>query len=407
MAAPTQFAFDRFAPDALESPYELYERAREHAPVFYAADFDLWMVTRYEDVREVLADSERFSSAYLIRTPHMPAPGVAEVLATGHPEVRMLLNQDPPDHTRVRGLVADAFSPRVVRRLEPRIQVLVDELLDAVAGREELDLIAALTLPLPLRVICELLGLPLSDAEQLRAWTDDMALLTSFGATPEQQLSAAHSSVACENYLAAAIEARRADPGDDLISHVLRTPPDGSDPLTTDEAISLLMTLVFAGHETTANLLGNALRLLLSEPSRWAAVAEDPSTVDAAVEETLRIDTSVQGIFRRTVADTPVGGVVIPAGAQVFVLLGSANRDPGAFERPDEFDAAREEGRHLSFGRGIHFCVGAQLARTEARIALTTLARRLPGLRLAPGARPAYPANLLHRGPTTLPALTG
>lgn len=406
MAAPVEFAFDRFAPESVEDPYDLYERARAHAPAFYAPELDLWVVSRYEDVRDVLADSERFSSAFMIRTPHVPAPGVAEVLATGHPEVRMLLNQDPPDHTRLRGLVSAAFAPRVVRRLEARVQALTDELLDAVAGRDEFDLVEALTKPLPMRVICELLGLPVEDVERVRTGTDQVAVLASFGATPEQQLAAAHGSVAYENYLADVVDARRGGDGDDLITQILGDPPDGSEPLSTDEAVSLLITLVFAGHETSANLMGNALRLLLADPARWAAVVADPSTVDAVMEETLRMDTSAQGIFRLTVADTELGGVTIPAGAQVFVLIASANRDAAVFEHPDEFDPARAGDKHVAFGRGIHFCVGAQLARMEARVALTTLAARLPALHSAPDFRPSYAPNLLHRGPVTLPVRT-
>ncbi len=403
MAADVTFDFDRFGPPNLDDPYPLYRQARERAGVFYAEAFGVWVVTRYEDVRELLMDPARFSSEYLIRTPHAPAPGVTEILAEGHPEVRILLNQDPPEHTRARNLVAKAFGPKRVRALEPRVQEITDGLVDDFAADGHADLIRQLTLPLPLRVICELIGLPLADAEQVRAWTDDMALLTSFGATPEQQRDAARSSVACERYLAERIAERRRQGRDDLLTDIVTARADGAAPLSTDEMISLLMTLVFAGHETTANLIGNALLLLLGRPRLWSEVPDEPGLVAAAVEETLRIDAPVQGMFRRVVEDVTVAGVSIPAGAQVFALFGSANRDPSAFPDPDAFDPARpDREQHLSFGRGVHFCIGASLARLEARTAITTLARRVPGARLAPAFRAPYLPNLMHRGPSRL-----
>ncbi len=406
MVTEATFAFDRFAEASLDDPYPLYRDAREQAGVFYADAFDVWVVTRYEDVRAVLTDSSRFSSGYLIRTPHTPAPGVMEILQRGHPEVRILLNQDPPEHARARSLVTKAFGPRRVRVLRPRVQEITDGLVQAFAADGHADLIRQLTLPLPLRVICELIGLPLADAEQVRAWTDDLALLTSFGATPEQQTAAAHGSVAFEEYLADQVAQRRREGRDDLLTDIVNARVEGEQPLTTDEIISLLMTLVFAGHETTANLIGTALLLLLQRPALWKAAADEPELVEAAVEETLRLDAPVQGMFRLAIAETEMCGVTIPAGAQVFALFGAANRDPAVFADPDDFQPDRAEAdRHLSFGRGIHFCIGAALARVEAATAISTLARRLPGLRLAPGFRAPYLPNLLHRGPSRLDAV--
>jgi cytochrome P450 len=397
------FAFDRFGQAHLDDPYPLYRQARERAGVFYADAFDLWVVTRYDDVRDVLTDTSRFSSAFLIRTPHVPAPGVTEILREGYPEVRILLNEDPPEHTRTRSLVVKAFAPRRVRALEPRVQEITDRLIDGFAEHRQADLVGQLALPLPLRVICELIGLPPADAEQIRAWTDDLKLLTSFGATPEQQVRAAHGSVAYERYLAGQIEQRRREGRDDLLTGIITARADGARPLTTEEIISLLITLVFGGHETTANLIGAALLLLLRRPQLWQAVPDDPELVDAVIEETLRADPPVQGMFRTAVAETRVGGVTIPAGAQVFALFGSANRDPAAFTDPDEFRPGRTQAeRHVSFGRGIHFCLGATLARLEARTAITSLARRVPNLRLAPGFRAPYLPNLMHRGPSRL-----
>lgn len=403
MVTEAAFAFDRFGQAHLDDPYPLYQKARERAGVFYADAFDLWMVTRHDDVRDVLTDTARFSSAYLIRTPYVPATGVTEILREGHPEVRILLNEDPPEHTRTRSLVAKAFAPRRVRAIEPRVREITERLIDGFAEQGRADLVGQLALPLPLRVICELIGLPMADAARVRAWTDDLKLLTSFGATPEQQIQAAHGSVAYERYLAGQIEQRRGEGRDDLLTDIIAARVDGARPLTTEEIISLLMTLVFGGHETTANLIGTALLLLLRRPQLWQAAAGEPDLVDAVVEETLRADSPVQGIYRIAVAETRLGGVTIPAGAQVFVLFGSANPDPAAFTDPDEFRPGRTHAeRHLSFGRGIHFCIGATLARLEARTAISALARRIPDLRLAPGFRASYLPNLLHRGPSRL-----
>jgi cytochrome P450 len=405
MAEAGTFVFDRFADAHLRDPYPLYRRAREEAPAFFAEAFGVWVVTRHDDVRAVLTDVERFSSAFLIRTPLVAADGVREILATGHPEVPVLLNEDPPAHTRTRALVAAAFSPRRTRELAPRVQRLTDSLIDGFAAAGQADLVGQFALPLPLRVICELIGIPATDAGRLRAWTEELKTLTSFEVTPERQRAAAHQSVAFERYLAELVRARRAEPGDDLLTDLVTAgdPADGGGRFSTTELVSLLLTLIFGGHETTANLIGTALLLLLEQPDRAAAIVADPARVDALVEETLRMDAPVQGSFRRVVADTELSGVRLPADAQVFAVIGSANRDPAATADPDTFDPDRARpDRHLAFGRGIHFCVGAALARLEARTAITTLVRRLPDVRLAPGFRTPYPANLLHRGPARL-----
>lgn len=401
------FVFDRFSDSHVENPYPLYRQARAEAPVCYADAFGVWVVTRHGDVRTVLTDVERFSSAFGIRTPLVAADGVREILAEGYPEVPALLNEDPPAHSRTRALVATTFSPRRTRELAPHVQRLTDALIDGFAADGEADLVGRFALPLPLRIICELIGIPAADAGRVRAWTEELKTLTSFDATPERQREAAHQSVAFERYLAALVAARRAGPRDDLLTALLtaEAPEDAGGRFSTTELVSLLITLIFGGHETTANLIGNALLLLLGRPGLAAAIAADPVRADSLVEETLRVDPPVQGSFRTVVADTELSGVRLPAGAQVFAVIGSANRDPAAAD-PDTFDPGRARpDRHLAFGRGIHFCVGAALARLEARTAITTLVRRLPDVRLADGFRAPYLANLLHRGPTHLEAV--
>jgi cytochrome P450 len=408
MTEADTFVFDRFSESHLDDPYPLYRRARAEAPVFYADAFDVWVVTRHGDVQTVLTDVERFSSAFHIRTPLVAADGVREILAAGYPEVPALLNEDPPAHSRTRALVAVAFSPRRTRLLAPRVQQLTDALIDGFAADGRADLVARFALPLPLQVICELIGIPPADAGQVRAWTEELKTLTSFDVTPERQREAAHQSVAFERYLADLVAARRAEPRDDLLTDLLtaEAPEHGGGRFSTTEVVSLLLTLIFGGHETTANLIGSALLLLLGDPGLAAAVAADPARADPIIEETLRADSPVQGSFRTVVADTELSGVRLPAGAQVFAVIGSANRDPAVTADPDTFDPSRERpDRHLAFGRGIHFCVGAALARLEARTAITTLVRRLPDVRLADGFRAPYLANLLHRGPIHVEAV--
>lgn len=386
--------FDRFSPAHVADPYGLYAGLRE-APPFLADAYGVWIVSRYDDVRRVLAEHETFSSDFLIRSPLMPHPGVPEVLAGGHPEVKVLLNQDPPDHAAARAAVVSAFTPRRVRELIPRVQQLTADLVDDFASVGEAELMSAYVMPLPLYVVCELLGLPLIDAPRVRAWIEELSVFNDFTATPARQLAAAHNSVAFENYLAAFLDGHT---GDDLTSALL-----DSGAFDTEQMVSLLITLIFGGHETTANLIGNTLMQLIppaGDVQRRTGAAED---IAAATEETLRHDPPVQGMYRRVVADTEVGGARIPAGAQVFALIGAAGRDREVFAEPDRWDPYRDAPKHLAFGQGAHYCLGAQLAKMEAKVAVTTLVERLPDLAFAPGFTGEYLPNLMHRGPARLP----
>jgi cytochrome P450 len=254
---------------------------------------------------------------------------------------------------------------------------------------------SAYVMPLPLYVVCELLGLPLADAAQVRAWIEELSVFNDFTATPQRQLEAAHSSVAFENYLAVFLDGHT---GDDLTTALL-----ASGAFDTEQMISLLITLIFGGHETTANLIGNTLMQLVppaDDVRRWTHTSEE---VAAAVEETLRHDPPVQGMYRRVVAETEVGGARIPAGAQVFALIGAANRDGEVFAEPDRWAPQRDAPKHLAFGQGVHYCLGAQLAKMEAKVAITTLVERLPDLSFVPGFTGDYLPNLMHRGPAQLP----
>lgn len=373
-------------------PYLLFARLREQGPVHHVSLPDgerAWIVTRYDDVRKGLAD---------------PRLSLDKRHATNYQGFRLppaldanLLNMDPPDHTRLRRLVTTAFTPRRVEGLRPRIQQITDGLLDTIAGNGQADLVASLAEPLPITVISELLGVPVDDRADLRAWTNEMLAGTA----------GARAAVAnIVGLLVRLIRDRRRDPGDDLLSSMI-TARDDDDRLTEDELTSLAFLILFAGYENTVNLLSNGALALLRQPDQLAALRADPTRIGAAVEELLRHQTPAPVALRRfPVEEVRIGGVTIPAGETVLLAVASANRDPAHFTDPDELRLDRAEATHLSLGHGIHYCLGAGLARLEATIALGTLVRRFPGLRLAVPAEelswlPSYRTRSLLRLPVS------
>ncbi|GAA2581830.1 cytochrome P450 [Actinomadura fulvescens] len=403
MGSAPPWTFNRLETPYLEDPYPLYARARREAPVFHSPEFGLWFVTRYHDVWAVLKDTARFSSRFLMRTPADASPAVSETLQEAYPELPMLVNDDPPGHTRTRNLVSRAFAPRLVAALEPSIRTIVTRLVDGFADDGGADLIAELAYPVPIEIICTLIGLPAESRDQLKRWTDDLVTLGAPGTDDERRLACARGSVAFQRYLTAQIEARRDAPRDDLLTALINARADGDRPLDVAELVNLLIVLIFAGHETTTNLIGNLLVLLLARPEILRAIRDDPTLTEDVIAEGLRMDTPVQGMFRTTTEEVTLGGARIPAGAQVMVLFGSANRDEAVFSDPDRFDPGRGNNhRHLGFGHGIHACLGASLARLETRIILDTVAERLPNPKLDPGRPPTYAPSLMHRGPQGL-----
>jgi cytochrome P450 len=350
-------------------PHLLFARLSGEAPVHRASMPDgsqAWIVTRYDDVREGLADprlslDKRHAGSY--RGLRLPPALDAN-----------LLNMDPPDHTRLRRLVSGAFAPRRVDQLRPRIQQITDELVDVIEADGEADLVAGFAEPLPITVICELFGIPVAVRADLRAWT------TTLLAGGADGRDAVHNIV---RLLTGLIRARREEPTDDLLSAMVTARDDG-DRLSEDELTSLAFLVLFAGYENTVNLLANGALALLSRPEQLAALRADPALIVSAVEELLRHQTPAPLAIRRfPVEDLRIGGVTIPAGETVYLAVSSANRDPARFTDPDELRLDRAEAAHLSLGHGIHYCLGAGLARLEATIALGTLIRRLPRLRLA------------------------
>ena len=393
---------DLLDPAFKANPYPTYAELRSTAPVHRVELPDglgIWLITRYDDVLAVLKD-ERFvkdwrkvlTSEQLAQVP--PIPPVMEALS------RNMLDMDPPDHQRLRSLVSKAFTPRLIERLRPRVQAIADGLLDAVQDRGEMDLIDDYAFPLPIPVIAELLGVPAEDRDSFREWSDAAVS----GNTTQEHLDKVlipHMQ-AFTDYLHALFEEKRKNPKDDLVSALLRAEEAG-DKLSEDELLGMVFLLLVAGHETTVNLIGNGVLALLQHPDQLQKLKDDPSLIKPAVEELLRYDGPVETSTERFAReDVRIGETVIPRGEMVLVVLAAADHDPERFADPDELDITRVDNRHLAFGKGIHHCLGAPLARMEGQIAISTLLARMPDLRLK-----GSPESLSWRPGLTLRGLRG
>jgi cytochrome P450 len=396
-------AIDFSNPAFKSNPYTAYVELREQQPLFRTIGADgmpVWFVTRYDDVMAVLKDPRFVKDYRSAMTPEQQAhiPPVSPAFQTLN---ESLLDLDPPDHTRLRTLVSQAFTPRTVEQLRPRIQAIADTLLDAVQERHEMDLIDAYAFPLPIMVITEMLGIPYADRDTFRRWSNTIVQGESFMQASAEEEATAEEFVA---YLRKLIAERRARPQDDLVSGLVQA-EDGGDTLSEDELIAMIFLLLVAGHETTVNLIGNGVLALLQHPDQLALLKRDPTLIILAVEEFLRYDGPVETSTSRFAReDVAIGDQVIPRGEMVLVVLGSANRDETQFTQPDDLDITRERNRHLAFGHGIHYCLGAPLARIEGQIAINTLLRRMPDLRLAIAPEQlVWRPGMLIRGPVALP----
>jgi cytochrome P450 len=376
--------YDLYGEAFRADPYAVFARMRRQDPVFRQPGIDgktmIWFATRYEDVAAVLLDDERFvRDPRLALTPEELKERELFPLALEAIENHML-NRDGDDHRRLRRLVTKAFTPRIVEQLRPRIQAIADELLDEVEPQGEMDLSAAYAFPLPITVIAELLGVPTEDQDRFRQWSD--AVITP--AVSQEELDHFFEQMGeFVAYLTDLFASRRAEPSDDLISALLAA-RDKDDALSENEVFGTVVLLIVAGHETTVGLIGNAVVSLLTHPDELARVRTDPALLTAAIEEVLRYEGPVERTLNRWAAtDVELGGQTIRRGELVIAIVNAADRDPERFPDPDTLNVGREDTRHLAFGRGSHYCLGAPLARLEAQIALETLFRRLPGLRLA------------------------
>jgi hypothetical protein len=391
-----EFSFNPMAPEFVADPYPTYHRLRALDPV-HRSPLGFWVLTRYEDVVMALRDA-RFGKEAL-------AELAAQRLGSESVGARLsMLDRDPPDHTRLRALVNKAFTSRVVETLRPRVQQIVDELLDRVEDAGRMDLIEDFAYPLPVIVICEMLGVPVEDREHFKSWGLDIArgldaLLLPPGSEVQQRGVAARRAIT--DYFRALIAERRAAPRADLLSALIATEEAG-DKLSEDELLATCILLLIAGHETTANLIGNGALALLRHPDQFRRLREEPGLIASAVEELLRYDGPVQRTARVPSEDVSIGGRIIPKGELVMPFIGAADRDPAQFPDPDRLDIARADNRHIAFGWGIHFCLGAPLARVEGQIAVNALVQRFPKLAPATDA-PEFRQSLTLRGLTSLP----
>ena len=375
---------DPFAPEHRADPYPLYERLRAEAPIWYHPRFDEFVLTRHADCESVLRDPRWSTDAENLDPSRRDADDVR--LAMGDLKAGVLLFLYPPDHTRLRRLVSKAFTPRSIERLRPHVQDLVDSILvgtvlDELRDAGEVDLMASIAYPLPVTVICELLGVPLDDRHRFAAWSSDASRLLDGeieGDVLERGIVAAMNFI---SYFDGLFEERRKAPRDDLVSALLAAEDEG-DRLSEAELRSIVLLLFVAGHETTMNLIGNGMWALLAHPDQQRRLEADPSLVPNAVEEMLRYDGPVHLTGRIAREDLDVGGLRVPRGGQVSTLLAAANRDPNRFPEPARFDVARDDLHHLTFSGGIHYCLGAALARLEGQVVVGSLVGRFPGLEL-------------------------
>ncbi len=393
-------------PGYFQNPYPTYARLRAEAPVHWCEPWGQWLVTRYADVTNMLRQPALFSSSgweerFLDQLPADAASELPTVL--DHYRTKVVSNTDPPEHTRLRKLIAKSFTPKVLALMRPQISRLVDDMVDRMAASTETDLVSSFAYPLPATVIALLLGAPAQDRDRFERWSHDIVSFVGTG-SPDLELARREEQSLRQfrAYLNNLIDERRAALREDLLSLLIERSEDG-DQLTRDELISTCITLLFAGHETTANLIGNLMLALLRHPDQWGAVVANPGLGASAVEELLRYDSPVQRVRRVATKDLTLSGKTVKRGELVMGFLGSANRDPEVFDNPDSFDLSRASTKHTAFGGGIHFCLGAALSRLEGPIAIQALARRFPKMRLAQGAEPQYRPNMTFRGLASLP----
>ncbi|WNG35591.1 cytochrome P450 [Archangium violaceum] len=382
---------DFLSDETRRNPFPSYDQLRSFAPVLHEPRSDLWLLLDYEGVKRALNDAEAFSSVV--------SPPTARTS-------QWLVFSDPPRHTKLRALIMRAFTPKAVASLEPRIRELSRELLDQTIERGEMDLVTDFSVPLPLRVIAELLGAPVADQPRFRRWSDVIMALshTVSGGDAAARVQEAFRVVTDEMraYLEELIEQRRAVPRDDLLTRLVEAEVDG-ERLTEEEILGFFQLLLVAGHETTTNLISNAILCFIEHPDQLARLRSTPDLLPSAIEEVLRYRSPVQAMWRMTRRDISVHDQVIPAGKMVMPIIGSANRDPQRFRDADRFDITRDPNPHIAFGHGIHFCIGAPLARLEARISLSTFLERVRGFTLASDA-PWEPREAIHvHGPARLP----
>jgi len=395
------------APEVLACPIEFNARLRAEAPVYKCPHTGIVFVSDYDTVTKIARDHETFSNRFgqAMRNTANADPRLAEVQREGYPAVDTMLTQDPPQHRRYRGMVNQAFTARRVATLENHIEAVCHGLIDEFAADGECEFVSAFAKRLPMTVIAEQLGVPLSDYELFKNWSDAFVAQLSGLASTDEELAAARQILAFQNYFAERIEQRRAAAADDIISDIVHARFENERPLEMAEMLSILQQLLVAGNETTTHAISEGVLLLIRHPEQWRKLKAEPELIPALVEEVLRLSTPTANMWRVAVKDTQINGLEIPAGTMVQIRFASANRDESRFLGPDDFDIERPNAKaNVAFGHGVHMCVGASLARKELEVAFRTILQRFDELELnCADDLLIYPANMLLRGLEQLP----
>ena len=370
-------------PSYFNNPYSAYKYMHESAPVFWSKKVNAWIVSPFLEVEEGLHGEQLIAKGRIAAAASHFTPEEREQYPVSQWTLNRYMNfQDPPDHTRFRRLISKSFTPRSISAMEPKIEMIVSRLLDEVTKKERFNLVDDFSFQLPSLVICELLGMPIEKQEDLKRWADGLAgFIASAQVTTEKAKFAETVALEAQEYLKQLFEEIRKNPGENLLSRVLTAPPE-DDKLTDQELAALTVNLFFAGFETTEGLISNTVRALSDNPDQLELLRNNPELIDPAVEETLRFDSSIQKQSRISGEDIDIHGQKIKKGDYVHFMIGAANRDPLRFSSPESFDITRKDAGNVSFGHGIHFCIGAPLARLEARIAIRQLIERMPRIKV-------------------------
>ena len=389
------------SPQYVESPYQIFGQLRQHHPVFWSERWNAWVVTRYDDVLEILKDYRRFSNQgrYTKFLSSLPDHQRAQLAYLEHHyEHGGLVQADPPDHTRLRKLIGGAFTPRMVEQMRTPVEQIVAELIRAFADKSEIDLIYEFAFPLPATVIARMLGVAAETRDQFKHWSAAIQRFLGSGEVNfEFALAAQDAWQNMNEHFSELLTERRRQPQEDLVSAMANACEDG-ERLTEDELVRTCGAMLVAGHETTTNLISNAIWLLLQRPKQRRLLLEDKSLDSAAVEEFLRYESPFQSLPRTLTEDVQLRGQTMQRGQLVYVMLGAANRDPKQFENPEELDITRRENKQIAFGHSIHFCVGAPLARLEAPIAIRALLEQFPEMHMDPSSPPTWKKSMVQRG---------